>query len=157
MTSKILKTQNEEHGFWGTTAIHYSEKQTQKRWNDVFKTLLDLSGLESENIRELLDDRIGRHLADQCYKEKDVKQVTKECYFNWLEKYLFNEEGKPIETDKSTVLFGTKVRNRINNNLDILLYTYKNKNRIYQDYAVCINKNLKQYRISMDYIEPIEE
>lgn len=35
--------------------------------------------------------------------------VTKKCYFNWLEKYLFNEDGKPIETDKSTVLFGTKV------------------------------------------------
>lgn len=157
MTSKILKTQNEEHGFWGTTAIHYSEKQTQKRWNDVFKTLLELSGLESENIRELLDDRIGRHLADQCYKEKDVKQVTKECYFNWLEKYLFNEDDKPIETDKSTVLFGTKVRNRITNSTDIVLYTYKNKNRIYQDYAVCINKELKKYRISMDHIEPIEE
>ena len=51
MTNKILETQNEEHGFWGTTAIHYNQKQTQKRWNEVFETLLELSGAEPEKIR----------------------------------------------------------------------------------------------------------
>ena len=55
------------------------------------------------------------------------------------------------------MLFGTNVYNTIYNRVDILLYTYKNKNRINEDYAVCINKDLKQYRIGMDYISPVEK
>lgn len=57
MTNEILETQNEGWGFWGTTLNNYSKKQTQKRWNDAFETLLELSGVESEKIREFLDDR----------------------------------------------------------------------------------------------------
>ena len=72
MTKKILETQNNEHGFWGTTELHYSNKETQQRWNDAFETLLELSGAKPMQIRELLDARIGRHFADQCYGEKDV-------------------------------------------------------------------------------------
>ncbi|MCD7780096.1 MAG: hypothetical protein LUH05_05435, partial [Candidatus Gastranaerophilales bacterium] len=132
MANEILKTKNEKYGFFGTTSINYSEKQTEKRWNNVFETLLELSGVESEKIRELLDSRYGRHLADQCYKEKDVKRITKECYFNWLDKILFEDETsrKLLETEKCSMLFGTKVYNRIYDRVDIVLYTYKNKNRV---------------------------
>lgn len=159
MTNKILETQNEEHGFWGTTAIHYNQKQTQKRWNEVFETLLELSGAEPEKIRELLDARIGRHFADQCYKEKDVKQVTRKCYFGWLDKILFEDENskKPLETEINKILFGTRVYNVINDKVEIILYTYKNKNRIHEDYALCIDVNQKKHRIDMDYIKPIED
>ena len=31
MTNEILKTQNEEWGFWGTTLNNYNEKKTEKR------------------------------------------------------------------------------------------------------------------------------
>lgn len=159
MTKKILETQNKEHGFWGTTELHYSNKETQQRWNDAFETLLELSGTKPKQIRELLDARIGRHFADQCYGEKDVKQITKECYFNWLDKALFDDANatKPLEAEKNSMLFGTNVYNTIYNRVDIVLYTYKNKNRINEDYAVCINKDLKQYRIGMDYISPVEK
>ncbi len=159
MTNEILKTKNEEYGFFGTTLINYSEKQTEKRWNDVFETLLELSGVEPEKIRELLDSRTGRHFADKCEGEKDVKQIAKECYFEWLDKVLFEDETtrKPLETEKCSMLFGTKVYNRIYDRVDIVLYTYKNKNRVYEDYALCMTKNQKKYRIGMDYITPIEE
>lgn len=159
MAKKILETQNKEDGFWGTTELHYSNKETQQRWNDAFETLLELSGAKPMQIRELLDARMGRHFADQCYGEKDVKQITKECYFNWLDKALFDDanSSKPLETEKNSMLFGTNVYNTIYNRVDILLYTYKNKNRINEDYAVCINKDLKQYRIGMDYISPVEK
>lgn len=157
--NKILKTENEQYGFWGTTLINYKEKQTQKRWNDVFETLLELSGAKPEEVRELLDSRYGRHFADQCYKEKDVKQIARECYFGWLDKILFEDESsrKPLETEKSSVLFGTNVYNRIYDRVDVVLYTYKNKNRIHEDYALCITKNLKKYRIGMDYIKPVDD
>lgn len=159
MTNEILKTQNEGHGFWGTTALHYNQKQTQKRWNEVFETLLDLSGVEPEKIRELLDARIGRHFADQCYKEKDVKQVTKECYFEWLAKELFEDatSKKPLETEINKILFGTRVYNTIHDRVEIVLYTYKNENRIHKDYALCLDANQKKHRIGMDYIKPIED
>lgn len=159
MTKKILKTQNKEWGFWGTTAQHYTNKETQQRWNDAFVTLLELSGAKPEQVRELLDARIGRHFADQCFGEKDVKQITKECYFNWLAKELFDDANskKPLETEKNSVLFGTNVYNTIYDRVDVVLYTYKNKNRIHEDYALCITKDLKKYRVGMDYIKPIED
>lgn len=159
MTNKILKTENELHGFWGTTAIHYNQRQTQERWNDVFETLLELSGAEANEIRILLDSTYGRHFADECYKEKDVKQITKECYFKWLDKILFddNTSNKPLETEKSQVLFGTRVYNSIEDKVEIVLYTYKNKNRIYEDYALCMDANQKKHRIGMDYIKPVDD
>lgn len=159
MAKKILKTQNKEWGFWGTTAQHYTNKETQQRWNDAFETLLELSGANPEQVRELLDARIGRHFADQCFGEKDVKQITKECYFNWLAKELFDDANskKPLETEKNSVLFGTNVYNTIYDRVDVVLYTYKNKNRIHEDYALCITKDLKKYRVGMDYIRPIDD
>ena len=159
MTNKILKTKNVDWGFWGTTAQHYSLKITKKRWTAVFKTLLELSGAEPYQIRRLLDSRAGRHFADQCYGEKNVKQITKECYFSWLEQELFDDENSkmPLETEKSSFLFGTNVYNTIYDRVDVVLYTYKNKNRIHEDYAMCITKNQKKYRIGMDYIRPIED
>jgi len=159
MTNEILETQNREWGFWGTTSNNYSKKQTQQRWNDAFETLLELSGAEAEEVRLLLDSRYGRHFADQCVDEKDVKQITKECYFGWLDKILFEDETsrKPLETEKSQVLFGTRVYNVIKDRVDIVLYTYKNKNRVNEDYALCMDANQKKYRIGMDYIKPVED
>ncbi len=159
MENKILKTQNEGWGFWGTTLNKYSKKQTQQRWNDAFETLLELSGAEPEKIREFLDDRIGRHFADACVDSKDLKQATKECYFGWLDKKLFEDEisKKELEVEKNPVLFGTRVYNIITDKVQIVLYTYKNKNRIHQDYAVCLDVNQKKHRIGMDYIKPIED
>lgn len=159
MTNKILETQNEGWGFWGTTSNNYSKKQTQKRWNDAFETLLELSGVESEKIREFLDDRIGRHFADACVDSKDVKQATRECYFGWLDKILFEDETskKPLETEINKILFGTRVYNTIHDRVEIVLYTYKNKNRIHKDYALCLDANQKKHRIGMDYIKPIED
>lgn len=159
MTNEILETQNEEHGFWGTTSFNYSKKQTKQRWNDAFETLLELSGADAEEVRLLLDSRYGRHFADQCYKEKDVKQTTRKCYFGWLDKILFEDETskKPLETEINKILFGTKVYNTIHDRVEIVLYTYKNENRIHKDYALCLDANQKKHRIGMDYIKPIED
>lgn len=81
MTNKILKTQNEEFGFWGTISNRHSKKQTQKCWDDAFETLLELSGVTPQQVRDLLDSRYGRQFADQCNDDNknDIKQITKEC------------------------------------------------------------------------------
>lgn len=156
MTKQILKTQNTKWGFWGTTNMNYSDEETKKRWNNVFGILLDLSGLEPEKIREFLDDRMGRYLADACDQEKNVKQKVKELYFQWIDKTLFEDKKNTIKIEKDRTLFGTLVLNEITHTEDIILYTYKHPNRIYNDYAKCINKNEGIYDIQMDWISPIE-
>ncbi|MBO6180637.1 hypothetical protein J6O86_03010 [bacterium] len=159
MANKVLETQNKLWGFYGTTLNNYSEEETQQRWNDVFEILLELSGVEPEQIRILLDSRIGRHFADQCYNENDVKQITKECYFGWLAKELFEDETtkKPLETEINKMMFGEKVYNKISKRIDIVIYTYKNKNRVHEDYAMCMRADEKKYRIGMDYIKPVDD
>lgn len=158
MTSKILKTQNEEWGFWGTTLNNYNEKKTQKRWNEAFEILLTLSGKSSEEIREYLDSRSGRHLANSCNEGKDVQKTILENYYKWIDKDLFEEEDKKdYKIEKNRMLFGTKVKNEITGSEDILLYTYENPRRINKKYSVCIDKFENKYTIGMNYISPIEE
>lgn len=150
METEILESQNLEHGFWGTTRLYYEENETQKRWDIAFETLALLSGKPSEEICEFLDSIMGRHIADDCF-DKDVKQVIMRNYYAWYEAHLFGDSGKYItEKDKSS--FGTKVFNQITEETDILLYTFKNPYRIYQDYAMCINRDEKIYYIGLQYI-----
>ncbi len=157
MTTKILKTENEMYGFWGTTAIHYKKQKVQERWNEAFITLKNLSGKSDEEIRICLDSRMGRHIADDCI-DADVKDTILQNYFKCYEKILFEEEDKQkFVIEKDTTLFGTRVINNISGMEDIVLYTYKNPNRIYQNYAVCIDRKENKYTIRMDYITPIEE
>lgn len=150
METESLESQNLEHGFWGTTRLDYEENEIQKRWNVAFETLALLSGKPPEEIREFLDSIMGRHIADDCF-DKDVKQVIMQNYYAWYEAHLFGDSGKYIaEKDKSS--FGTKVLNQITGETDILLYTFKNPYRIYQDYAMCINRDEKIYYIGLQYI-----
>lgn len=102
METEVLESHNQEQGFWETTRLDYEEEETQKRRNLAFETLLLLSGKDAEEIREFLDSRIGRHIADE---------------------------------------------------VDVLLYTFKNPNRIYQDYAMCSNRDKKIYYIGIQYIK----
>lgn len=66
-----------------------------------------------------------------------------------------------IKKDKT--LFGTKVYNHKTKELGLIIYTWFNKFSVngggYQmvAFATCVNDNGKQYNISMDYIEPIED
>ncbi len=156
MTNKqILETKNKEYGFWGTTLNNYNQNQTQNRWNEAFEILMQLSGKSAEDIREFLDGRSGRHLADYCINNKNVKQVILEQYFKWIDKTLFEDEDKKgFKMSKNKFLFGTMVLNKITNEKDILIYTYKNPNRINKEYAVCIDINENKYTIGLDYIEP---
>ena len=150
METEILESQNLEHGFWGTTRLDYEESETQKRWNIAFETLALLSGKPTEEIREFLDGRMGKHIADDCF-DKDVKQVIMRNYYSWYEAHLSGDSGQYIaKKDKSS--FATKVFNQITREMDILLYTYKNPCRIYQHYAMCINPDAKIYYIGLQYI-----
>lgn len=151
---KILESENKEYGFYGTTANNYNENETEKRWNEAFTTLKTMSGKTEEEIRTYLDSRSGRKLADECVNANVKKTIIKN-YFEWIEKDLFEDKQITI-TEKDTTLFGQEVMNSITNKKSIILYTFQHPNRIYKDYANCVDITGKIYNIHIDYLDLIE-
>lgn len=147
-----IKTNNTEYGFYGTTSINYNEKETLQRWNEAVKTLIELSGKTKEEIRDFLDGRFGRYLADECI-DNNVREIILKNYFKWIDKDL-HKNNRIINIDKT--LFGTQIENAITGSVDVILYTFKKDNRVHKDYAKCINRNEEIYEIGMNYITPIE-
>jgi hypothetical protein len=61
-TKTILPTANEAWGFWGTCRHNgYDQQMAWEAASDALATAFDL---KPEQVRDLLDARFGRHLAD---------------------------------------------------------------------------------------------
>ena len=61
-TKTILPTNNTDWGFWGTAGRNgYDQQMTCEAASDALATAFDLT---PEQVRDLLDARFGRHLAD---------------------------------------------------------------------------------------------
>ena len=60
--------------------------------------------------------------------------------------------------NKNRLLFGTKIKNNLTNEIGLLIYTWDNT---FVDgnvpFATCVDKDGKRYNIEMDNISPIEE
>lgn len=61
-TKTILPTQNETWGFWGT--CRHNGYDQQMAWDAASDALATAFNLAPEQVRDLLDARFGRHLAD---------------------------------------------------------------------------------------------
>ena len=59
--------------------------------------------------------------------------------------------------NKNRLLFGTKIKNNLTNEIGLLIYTWDNT---FADgnvpFATCVDKDGKRYNIEMDNISPIE-
>ena len=61
-TKTIMPTNNTEWGFWGTAGHNgYDQQMTWEAASDALATAFNLT---PERVRDLLDARFGRHLAD---------------------------------------------------------------------------------------------
>jgi hypothetical protein len=61
-TKTIPSTNNTDWGFWGTAGRNgYDQQMTWEAVSDALATAFDLT---PEQVRELLDARFGRHLAE---------------------------------------------------------------------------------------------
>ena len=155
MTKQILETQNEEWGFYGTINNHYSKEKTDKKWGEAFKLLLDLSQKTPEEIRDYLDSRSGRKLADCVIDLKgNLKDIIINEYSKWVEFDLF-ECDKNDYTAISKILFGNRVHDDINNKYVLILSQGKIKG-LKGDYFKVMDCNENKYIIKMDFLTPIQ-
>ena len=73
---KILESQNKEHGFYGTAALH-GRREVNAKWETAFSWVSGvMPSWSPENIRDFLDGRPGRHLADQLYDCGNIARIN---------------------------------------------------------------------------------
>ena len=78
---EILESQNKDYGFYGTAALHGRGKAGAK-WKATFLWVAAaMPSWSPENIRDFLDGRPGRHLADELHCRGDMAKISPE---SWL-------------------------------------------------------------------------
>jgi len=155
MTNKVLESENKEYGFYGSINNHYSEEKTNKKWTETFKTLIELSNKKPEEIRDYLDSRSGRKLADCVIDSRDdLKTTVIKEYIKWVEFDLFECDKKDY-TPTNKILFGTRVHDEVNNKYVLILSEGKIKG-LNDDYLRVMDCDENKYIIKRDFLSPIE-
>ena len=72
---EILESQNKQYGFYGTT-VNSGVTGIKREWAAAFRWVARaMPQWSAENIRNFLDSRIGRHLADEALELRGVAKV----------------------------------------------------------------------------------
>ncbi len=64
-----LPTNNETWGYWGTIDRSGHATDTAAAWTIAYKTIANATTCSAEGVRDFLDSRHGRHLADHVINE----------------------------------------------------------------------------------------
>ncbi|MBO6272997.1 hypothetical protein J6O48_09515 [bacterium] len=155
MTNKVLESEIKGHGFYGTINNRFSTEKTDQKWTEAFKTLTQLSNKKPEEIRDYLDSKSGRKLADCVIdSQDDLKTTIVKEYIKWVEFDLFECDKKEF-TATNKILFGTKVHDDVNNKYVLVLSEGKIKG-LNGNYLRVLDCNEKIYIIKQDFLSPTE-
>lgn len=96
---KILETQNQEWGFWGTVSEFVDSDEAQRLWCEVSKIIQEKAEFTAIETRNLLDSRWGRHMADEFHEDIVTgaftkafkKKMTKERLYRDYNYYVDNK------------------------------------------------------------------
>ncbi len=77
--SKPIPSQNKLFGFYNElyTIFNGDEKKIKSVWNEAFNLISDISNLSSKQIRDILDSKSGRWLADTFYNDIEKGDLSK--------------------------------------------------------------------------------
>lgn len=103
---KVLPSQNKAWGFYNELYSMYDGDvdKIKKSWNEMFEILSKLTGKDSKSVRDFLDSKAGRYLADEFYndiKNGNLKKAFEKKYdvnkFNKAYKSFLNEAVEYVE------------------------------------------------------------
>ena len=77
--SKPIPSQNNAFGFYGElhTIFDGDEKKMKSVWNEAFNLISNISNLSSKQIRDILDSKSGRWMADEFYSDIEKGNLSK--------------------------------------------------------------------------------
>jgi CRP-like cAMP-binding protein len=83
--TKVLITQNEAWGFYGTIS---RAERPDEAWRLAFEAIADATGASPEGVRAFLDSLHGRHFADDVLNESkgaaDLAQAVERAVLRWM-------------------------------------------------------------------------
>lgn len=63
---KVIPTNNDFHGFFGTVALKKGTEGAEKEWHRAFHAIASaVPDAKPEEVRNFLDSPYGRHVADE--------------------------------------------------------------------------------------------
>jgi hypothetical protein len=101
MTTTILPTRNEAHGFFGT--MQTAGADPMQAWNAASAMIAAATDASPEGVRDFLDSRHGRHFADDVTNElakgRGLEDATEAAVARWMgwriDRRTYHEEGIP--------------------------------------------------------------
>jgi hypothetical protein len=103
MTTTILPSRNEPHGFFGTMQLAGSDPM--QGWNAASAMIAAETEASAEAVRDFLDSRYGRHFADDVLSElakadsQQLEEAIEAAAARWqswrISRRTYRDEGIP--------------------------------------------------------------